>query len=135
MAKNNLGDYVTKAAIFGFAGWILENAVCGDRFSGVFGGGKVPFLPIYAANGIALTSLSSYVSNWPTLGRGLAYATLGTAIDYAGCQIDRKLLSQRAGQGGGFGGSDSLFHMSDGCVNFMRSVVWGGMGLISEKFA
>jgi hypothetical protein len=136
MARFNTGEMVSKAAVFGLVGWALENALCGERYSQAFAGHKVPWLPVYAANGIALTGASSYLSSWPMFGRGLAYAAIGTAVEWAGCQIDRKLLSQRAGvPGGGFAGSaDALFEFSGGCVNFTRSVLWGGLGLVAEKF-
>lgn len=135
MAKMNAGEIITKVAAFGVAGWALENALCGDKYSSLFRGQRVPFLPIYAANGVALTAVAPYVSKWPTLGRGLAYASLGTLIEYLGCQVDRRLLSQRATFApGGFGSSDALARMSDGCVNFTRSALWGGLGLVAEKF-
>jgi hypothetical protein len=131
MGKTNVGEIITKVAAFGVAGWALENALCGDRYSSLFRGQKVPFMPIYAVNGVALTYAAPYISNWPTLGRGLAYATLGTTIEYVGCLIDRKFLSQRVGI---YGGSDALARLSDGCVDFTRSALWGGFGLIAEKF-
>lgn len=134
MAKLNAGEIITKVAAFGVAGFLLENALCGDRYSALFGSQKVPFLPIYAANGVALTAAAPYISNWPTLGRGLAYAAVGTAVEYAGCQIDRHLLSQHASFAPGYGGPDALARASDGCVNFTRSALWGGIGLIAEKF-
>jgi len=132
MAKLNVGDLLSRAALFGISGWVLENALCGDRYSTLFRGSKVPFLPLYAANGVALTAAAPYVSSWPVFGKGLAYATIGTAVEYIGCQVDRKLLAQRASFG--FGGNDALAHASDGCVNFMRSALWGGLGLVAEKF-
>lgn len=135
MAKINTGEVISKVALFGIGGWVLENALCGDRFSTLFRGHKVPFLPIYAANGVALTSAAPYVSSWPIFARGLAYATIGTAVEYAGCQVDRKLLAQRSGYGGGaFGAIDPLAGATEGCVNFTRSVLWGGLGLIAERF-
>ncbi len=131
MAKTNVGEIITKVAAFGVAGWALENALCGDRYSSLFRGQHVPFLPIYAANGVALTWAAPYLSSWPTLGRGLAYAALGTAVEYVGCQIDRRILSQQPMI---YGGGDALSRVSDGCVNFTRSALWGGFGLIAEKF-
>lgn len=130
----NAGEIITKVAAFGVAGWALENALCGDRYSALFRGARVPFLPIYAVNGVALTAAAPYMSSWPTLGRGLTYAALGTAVEYVGCQIDRKLLSQRASFSPGFGGPDALARVSEGCVNFTRSALWAGLGLIAEKF-
>lgn len=127
----NVGDIIAKVTMFGVAGWVAENALCGqERYSALFRGTKVPFMPIYAANGVALTAAAPYVSRWPTLARGLAYSVLGSVIEYAGCQIDRKLLGGRTWD---YGGSDFLSRGSAGCVSVMRSAVWGGMGLIAEK--
>lgn len=129
----NAGDIIAKVTAFGVAGWLAENALCGqERYSAVFRGAKIPFIPIYAVNGVALTAAAPYVSKWPTLARGLAYSVLGTAIEYAGCQIDRQLLSGRATWD--YGRNDALARSSDGCVSFTRSALWGGMGLIAEKF-
>ena len=130
-AKINVGDLLQKTVLFGFGGWVVENALCEqDRYSTVFRGAKIPFMPVYAANGIALTALSPYVSNWPIIARGFAYGLLGTAVEYAGCQIDRKLLG---GQSASYASVDALTRLSEGCVNFTRSALWGGMGLIAEK--
>lgn len=135
MAKLNVGELVSKTALFGIAGWVLENGLCGERYSALFRGSKVPFLPVYAANGVVLTAAAPYVSNWPTFGKGMAYATLGTAVEYLGCQIDRKLLAQRASfNSGGFGAPDALAGASEGCVNFTRAALWGGLGIVAEKF-
>jgi hypothetical protein len=130
MAKLNVGEIVSKTALFGIAGWVFENALCGDRYSSLFRGAKVPFLPIYAANGVVLTAAAPYVSSWPVFGKGLAYASLGTAVEYLGCQIDRRFLEQRSS----FGGNDALARASEGCVNFTRAALWGGLGLVAEKF-
>lgn len=137
MATSKVGELVSKSALFGIGGWLIENALCGDRYSAVFRGNKVPFLPIYAANGVALSSAAPYLSNWPIFGRGLAYAAIGTLVEYLGCQVDRRLLSTQSfapGQGFGFDGADPLMSASGGCVNFTRSALWGGLGLVAEKF-
>ena len=128
---SNVGDIIAKVTMFGVAGWVAENALCGqDRYSAIFRGAKIPFLPIYAANGVALTAAAPYVSKWPILARGLAYSILGSAVEYVGCRIDRQLLG---GQTGDYGRNDALARLSEGCVNFTRSALWGGMGLIAEK--
>jgi uncharacterized membrane protein len=130
--SSRVGDIITKVTAFGVAGWVAENAICGqDRYSALFRGAKIPFMPIYAVNGVVLTAASSYVSKWPLLGRGLVYSALGTIVEYAGCQIDRHLLSKQPSWDHGRG--DALARGSDGCVSFMRSALWGGMGLIAEK--
>ena len=126
----NVGDIIAKVTMFGVAGWVAENALCGqDRYSAIFRGAKIPFLPIYAANGVALTAAAPYVSKWPILARGLAYAILGTGVEYVGCRIDRQLLTRSWD----YGRDDSLSRLSEGCVDFTRSALWAGMGLIAEK--
>ena len=128
----NVGDIIAKVTMFGVAGWVAENALCHtDRYSAVFRGAKIPFMPIYAANGVALTFAAPYVSKWPILARGLAYSILGTAVEYAGCRIDRALLGGQASRN--FGRDDALARGTEGCVDFTRSALWGGMGLIAEK--
>ena len=133
MAKLNVGDVIAKATLFGIAGWVVENALCSqDRYSSLFKGFKVPFLPIYAANGVAMTGMADFVSKWPTLARGLSYAVVGTAVEYVGCKIDREILASRSWD---FGKGDALARSSDGCVNFAHAALWGGLGLVAEKFA
>lgn len=129
--KNTAGDIIAKVTMFGVAGWVAENALCGDRYSALFRGHKVPFLPIYAAGGLVVTTASPYVSKWPTLARGFAYSILGTAVEYVGCQIDRELLRSRSWD---YGRRDALARSSEGCLNFAHSALWGGLGLVAEKF-
>jgi uncharacterized membrane protein len=132
MAKSTLGEIAAKAAAFGIAGWVAENALSDhDRYSALFRGARVPFLPVYAVGGVTLTGAAPYFEGWPTLARGLAYAVLGTAVEYAGCQVDRKLLQSRSWD---YGQRDALARASDGCLNFAHAALWGGLGLIAEKF-
>lgn len=135
-AMSKAGDIFAKVAAFGIGGWLAENAICGgERYSAIFRGAKIPFIPIYAVNGVVLSGASKFVNDkwrWPWLARGLAYSILGTAVEYAGCQIDRQLLSGRATWD--YGRSDALARSSDGCVSFTRGALWGGMGLVVEKF-
>jgi hypothetical protein len=126
----NAGDIISKVAVFGVAGWLAENAVCQQaRYSTILRGAKIPFLPVYAANGVVLTAVAPWVSKWPWVARGLVYAALGTGVEYVGCQIDRHLLDGQQA----FGSSDALANLSTGCVNFTRSALWAGMGLIAER--
>jgi len=132
MSKSNVGEIIAKATAFGVAGWVAENALGDhDRYSALFRGHRVPFLPVYAVGGVAMTSAAPYLSSWPTLARGVAYAILGTAVEYAGCKIDRELLRSRSWD---YGQGDALARASEGCVNFAHSALWGGLGLIAEKF-
>ena len=129
----NMGEFITKVTAFGVAGWVAENALCQQdrfRYSSVFGGVKIPFMPLFAANGVALTAVAPYVSKWPWLARGLTYSALGTAVEWVGCQIDRKLLSRRSWD---YGSSEALAESTEGCVSLPRSALWAGMGLIAEK--
>lgn len=128
----NVGEIIQKVAVFGVAGWLAENALCGDdRYSAIFRGAKVPFMPIYAVNGVALTTIAPYVSKWPTLARGLVYSLLGTGVEWVGCQIDRKLLGGQPAWD--YGRGEALARATQGCVSFTRSALWGGMGLVAEK--
>ena len=132
MARN-VGEFIQKVALFGGAGWLAENAVCPQdqyRYSSLFRGFKIPFMPIYAVNGVALTAVTPYISRWPTLARGLAYSALGTTVEWLSCQIDRKLLSSRSWD---YGRNEPLAVATDGCVSFARSALWASVGLISEK--
>jgi len=132
MAKTNVGDVVARATLFGIAGWVAENALCReDRYSALFRGHRVPFLPVYAVGGVAMTSASPHLAKWPTLARALSYAVIGTAVEYAGCKIDRDVLGARSWD---YGARDSLARSSEGCLNFAHAALWGGLGLVAEKF-
>lgn len=130
----NVGEFIQKVALFGGAGWLAENALCAQdqyRYSSLFRGLKIPFLPIYAVNGVALTAVAPYISKWPTLARGLAYSVLGTSVEWLSCQIDRKLLGGRPSWN--YGSNEALAVATGGCVSFTRSALWAGTGLIAEK--
>ena len=132
MTKSNIGDTLAKATAFGVAGWVAENALGDhDRYSALFRGARIPFLPVYAFGGIVMTTAAPHIHTWPTVARGLAYAILGTAVEYAGCKLDRELLHARSWD---YGQRDALARSSDGCLNFAHAALWGGLGLIAEKF-
>ena len=130
----NVGQFIQKVTLFGGAGWLAENALCAQdqyRYSSLFRGIKIPFMPIYAVNGVALTALAPYISKWPTFTRGLMYSLLGTTVEWMSCQIDRKLLGGRPSWD--YGRSEPLAVATDGCVSFTRSLMWAGVGLVAEK--
>lgn len=130
----NVGEIIQKVTVFGAAGWLAENAVCAQdqyRYSSLFRGLKIPFMPIYAVNGLALTAVAPYISKWPTLARGLGYSLLGTTIEWVSCQIDRKLLGGRPSWD--YGRNEALAVATEGCVSFTRSAMWAGVGLLAEK--
>jgi hypothetical protein len=130
----NMGDIISKVAAFGVGGWFAENAICGtERYSTLLRSTQIPFLPVYAANGVVLTAASEYVSRWPWLARGLVYAVLGSGVEWVGCQIDKHLLNNSAQLM--YNNPDALARLTSGCVNFKRGAMWGGMGLIAERVA
>jgi uncharacterized membrane protein len=123
---------VAKAGLFGLAGWAGENALFGPRYSPVFQGHKVPFLPVYAAGGLAVVAAAPRVARWNFLARGALYAAIGAAIEYAGCQLDRKVFESRSWD---YGKSDGLAQSTDGCTSWKHAALWGALGLVAEKFA
>lgn len=121
---------VVKAAAFGTVGWMAENLLFGPRYSALFNGRHVPFLPVYAAGGLAVTSLAPKFKDWPLLLRGAAYAAIGAGVAYVGCQLDRTALSARSWD---YGPRDSLARATRGCVDFKHAALWGAAGLLLEQ--
>ncbi len=130
-ASTTVEAVVAKAALFGAAGWAAENILYGPRYSSVFQGHKVPFLPVYAAGGLAVIAAARPLSGKPILLRALAYAALGTAIEYAGCHLDRRVFGGRSWD---YGKLDGLADSTDGCISWRHTALWGGLGLLAEKF-
>lgn len=131
-ASTSVEAVVAKAALFGVAGWAGENILYGPRYSPVFQGHKVPFLPVYATCGLAVIAIAPRIAKQPTLLRSLVYAALGTAIEYAGCQLDRKVFDGRSWD---YKDLDGLAESTDGCISWKHAALWGGLGLLGEKFA
>jgi uncharacterized membrane protein len=121
---------VGKAALFGVAGWAAENLLFGQRYSAAFHGRHVPFLPAYAAGGLAVMATAPHIDNWPLPIRAAAYALLGTAVEFVGCQIDRKVMDARSWD---YGGSDKLALATGGCVDWKHAALWGALGIVAEK--
>ena len=129
-AKTTVEAVVAKAALFGVAGWAGENILYGPRYSPVFQSHRVPFLPVYAAGGLAVIATAPRLAGKPLLFRALVYAAIGTAIEYAGCQLDRKVFDGRSWD---YGKIDGLAESTDGCISWRHSALWGGLGLLAEK--
>lgn len=123
---------VGKTVVFGAAGWIGENVLYGPRYSAVFQGHKVPFLPVYAAGGLGMLVAAPKLTGRSLIVRALAYAAIGTAIEYAGCRLDRDVFGARSWD---YGQRDGLAISTDGCLNWKHSALWGGLGLVVEKLA
>ena len=131
-ATTTVEAVVAKAALFGVAGWAGENILYGPRFSPVFQGHKIPLLPVYAAGGLAVIALAPRLAGKPLIFRALVYAAVGTAIEYAGCQLDRKIFDGRSWD---YGKIDGLAETTDGCISWRHTALWGSLGLVAEKLA
>lgn len=142
-ATTTVEAVVAKAALFGVAGWVAENLLHERYYSPVFRGYRVPFLPVYAAGGLGVLIIAPHLRSKPLLIRGLVYAGLATAIEYAGCQLDRTMFKhadagRRSGDQGrswDYGDVDGLATSTDGCLNWKHTALWGALGLVAEKFA
>lgn len=121
---------VGKAALFGVAGWAAENLLFGPRYSDMFHGHHVPFLPLYAAGGVAVMAAAPHIEEMPLPIRAVAYALLGTAVEFLGCQGDRKIMDGHAWD---FGASDKLAKATGGCVDWKHAALWGVLGVVAEK--
>jgi len=131
-AKTTVEAVVAKASLFGVAGWAGENLLHGPRYSSMFQGHKVPFLPVYAAGGLAVIAAAPRLAGKHVLFRALVYAAIGTAIEYAGCQLDRKVFDGRSWD---YGKIDGLAESTEGCLSWGHTALWGGLGLLAEKLA
>jgi uncharacterized membrane protein len=114
------------------AGWAAENVLFGPRYSPVFQGHRVPFLPVYAAGGLAMLTAAPHVASRSVLTRALVYAALGMAVEYAGCRLDRDVFEARSWD---YEQRDGLAVSTDGCLNWKHSALWGGLGLLVEHLA
>ena len=129
--NTTVGEVVFKTALFGTAGWAIENLVAdAPRYSSVFAGHKVPFLPIYAAGGLAVLGAAPHLAKNSLLMRAIAYAVIGTAVEYAGCRLDRKVFDSRSWD---YGTVDGLASRTEGCLSWKHAALWGGLGLLAEK--
>jgi len=124
---------VAKTALFGVAGWAAENLASDQpRYSSMFAGRHVPFLPIYAAGGLGVLAAAPHLADRGVLTRALIYAAIGTAVEYAGCRLDREVFNS---QSWNYGKVDGLAAATEGCLSWKHTALWGGLGLLIEKFA
>jgi uncharacterized membrane protein len=125
-------DLVVKAALLGAGGWAIENALSKEpRYSALFKGQRVPWLPVYAFGGAAVMMLAPRLreKELPCVARAAIYAVALSAIEYAGCWTDREVL-------GACSWDYSQEHCakpSRGCVDFKHAALWGMLGLLAEK--
>lgn len=77
--QTSAGKVVATALFTGVAGWVLENALFGPRYSYHFP--KLPFMPVYAVGGAAIALLEPRVSHWSLPAQALVYGGTLTAIE------------------------------------------------------
>jgi len=125
-----------RAAAYGIVGWMAENTLAGPRYSRIFDGIAVPFLPIYAAGGLAVHAAAPKLENAgiPWWGRAAIYAVGLSAIELAGCAIDRGPLG---GCSWDYENNRCRSPMPSvsmrGCVDLRHALLWGALGLAVEK--
>ena len=126
-------DVAAQGAFFGVAGWMLENAMFGQRFSALFGGRRVPFLPVYAIGGSTALALAPRLRKanvpWPL--RAAAYAALLSGVEYAGCQFERRQLGACSWDYSGA----ACAKPNQGCIDLPHALLWGALGLLLERTA
>ncbi len=128
---NTAAERLGQMAAFGAGGWALENLLFGPRYAALFRGAKVPFLPVYAFGGISIALVAPHLRAaavpWPV--RALVYAGVLSAVEYAGCQIDRRALGSCSWDYSG----DACATTVRGCVDAPHAAMWGALGLLVER--
>jgi uncharacterized membrane protein len=129
MPQQTFTELLGGTALFGVAGWALENSLSDTpRYSQLFGGVKAPFLPVYAAGGAGVMMLAPTLKaqNLPWAVRGAIYAGAMTGVELAACYLDRGTFGAKSWdyKDGGFGG----------CVDLKHALAWGALGLLAEQF-
>ena len=117
------------ALVFGIGGWLAENLFIEERYSSAFDNHKVPFLPVYAIGGMTVILTHPHISEFNPLLRAGIYAAELTAIEYVAGQLDRRLMNKCS-----WDYSDKQCNnINEGIVDLPHAVLWGGLGLITEK--
>lgn len=121
-------------ALSGILGWVIENAAVGasgPRYSRLFGGLKVPFLPVYGAGGVALSMTSSRLrSKGLSIGkRAAVYAGLSTLTELAACGLDRAT----GGEQWNYTGETAADEL--GCVSLPHTAAWTALAFAMEPLS
>jgi uncharacterized membrane protein len=122
-------SFIAKVAAFGVGGWLFENLLFGgERYSSAWNGAKVPFLPVYAFGGAAVMLAAPYLKSTPAPARAIAYAAGLSAIELAGCQVERRMMVSCSWDYSG----NACKNPWAGCVDAPHAVFWGALGLLVE---
>jgi hypothetical protein len=125
MAADGLKNGLARFLLFGAAGWALENWLFpGDnggagRYSKLFGGRKIPFLPVYGLGGLMLGPAASRRKT--TAGRFVTYAVAFTGVELIAGALDR--MPGNGAPSWDYDGNE---------VDVFHAAAWGALGLATE---
>ena len=131
------------ATAFAGAGWALENvsSLFGEgrsekRYSALWGGRKIPLLPVYAFGGLAVLATAPTLkeARVPWMGRAAIYGAMLSGIEYVGCRVDRDVLGACSWNYASSGTSSSKkCGRGEGCVDLKHALLWAALGLALES--
>jgi hypothetical protein len=115
-------DIFTAFALGGVAGWAVENVLFGPRYSNVFKGAKIPFLPVYALGVAGVVLGAPLLADQSLPVRAVVYGGGLTAFEFLGCKVDRVL------------GPKSWDYDGDGsCIDTPHAILWALAGFGIES--
>jgi len=110
----------------GVAGWLLENVALGrPRYSVAFGEHKVPFLPAYAAGGVAIALLAPHLQKENVLVRAAAYGVGLSGVELVAGGIDREIMGPNR-MTWAYGPDKSV-------IDLQHTLLWALLGLAAEQ--
>lgn len=112
------------------AGWVLENAytssIHGDplRYSKMFGGARVPLLPVYGVGLLAAVSLAPVVRSLPWYAQLATFVGALSAVELGAGALDSAL-----------GGKPSWEYPDGSHVDPPHALTWGCLALAARRLA
>jgi hypothetical protein len=110
----------------GLLGWLLEDVLRRPsephRFSKVFQGAPVPFLPVYAVGGALVALSMGRLARLSMPARFGVYAAGLSVLELAAGSLDRSIPGQPSWSYG----------LSGARVDLAHATAWGGLGLLAE---
>lgn len=124
----DVAELALQGTLFGVGGWALENAVYGPRFSTVFGGAQIPFLPVYAFGGATIMATRPYLDKLPWIVRVPIYSALLTGVEFVGCQVNRRVFGSCSWDYS----TQNCANPLAGCIDLDHGLLWGILGVAVE---
>jgi len=121
-------ELALQGTLFGVGGWTLENVFFGPRFSTVFDGVQIPFLPVYAFGGMTIMATRPYLDKLPWIVRVPIYSALLTGVEFAGCQINRRVFGSCSWDYS----NQNCANPWAGCIDLDHGLLWGILGVAVE---